>query len=107
MPDFADIPGWAYLGGAGVLASVAYKFFWPAVRDSLTGQSAQWRSENRYIQQLEDARRQAVVEKREAEQRYEDLFLKYASLEADMRVLKSQLDYLQRKLSQFTGDSNA
>src|SRR5690554_1272260 len=82
-----NMPGWVTAGGGGVLFYLAYKFFWPSVRDALAGQATQWRSENKYIAQLEEALSRALQERDKAFQEKNELYQRFAKMEAQMQVM--------------------
>lgn len=107
MPGIEDIPGW-FTGGAGVtLLYITYKFFWPSIRDSLSGQASQWRSENRYITQLEQARDRAFAQRDAAVQKYDDLYQRFARMEAQMQIMEHKLDQAYTEIQKLTGALNA
>ena len=107
MPELKDLASWPWIGGGGAAAFFAVKYLWPSIRDSLSGQSAQWRSENQYIKQLEEARRQAEKEKREAEERADKLFEELTNLKAQVTVMQFEMESLKKALAQYAGEKHA
>lgn len=102
MPGIEEIPGWLTAGGGGFLLYVAYRFFWPSIRDSLSGQASQWRSENRYIRQLEEARDRAFAERDAAVHDRNELYQRFAKLEAQMEVMSYRLEQAQAEVKRLT-----
>ncbi len=114
MADITDLPSWVTVGGGGTLLYFAYKFFWPSIRDSMSGQAVQWRSENRYIAQLEAARDRAIAERELAENRADELFKKLSAMEAQMEIMgyklgqaQAEIAKLSAQISKLTGANNA
>lgn len=97
-----NMPGWVTAGGGGVLFYLAYKFFWPSVRDAMAGQATQWRSENKYIAQLEAALSRALQERDKAFQEKNELYQRFAKMEAQMQVMEHKLDQAYREVEKLT-----
>lgn len=98
------MPGWATAGGGGILFYLAYKYLWPSVRDSLAGQASQWRSENRYILQLEAALSKALEERDEAVEEKNQLYQRFANMEAKMQIMEFKLDQAYKEVENLTAE---
>lgn len=102
-----EMPGW--LAGAGGATGAGllmffFRVFWPSIRESLSGQRTQWRSENRYIAQLEDARDKLAEERDEAVRKYTELYHRFANVEAQMKVMEYKLDQAQHEISRLVAE---
>lgn len=104
MPGFENMPGWVTGGGAGVLLYLSIKYFWPSIRDSLYGQAQQWRSENRYIAQLEKSLNNALTERDKAVHEKNELYQRFATMEAKMQVMEFKLDLAQQEVEKLTNE---
>lgn len=85
-----------------MLLVAAWKFFGPALRGQISGQAAQWRSENKYIAQLESARDRAFAERDAIAKERDELFQNFASLNARFTVLEEKFDASQKQVALLT-----
>ena len=102
MPGLEQIPGWLTGGVGASCLYIAYRFFWPSIRDSLSGQASQWRSENRYIAQLEASRDRALEERDEAVKERNELYQRLTKLEAKMEVMAYRFELSQAEVQRLT-----
>lgn len=104
MAGLDNVPGWVTASGGGVLFYMAYRYFWPSIRDSLLGQASQWRSENRYIEQLETALNRSLAERDKAIQEKNEIYQRFAQLEAQMKIMEFKLDQAYREVEKLTSE---
>lgn len=97
MPGLEDWPGWVTASGSGIFFFFAYRI-WLALRDSLSGQSTQWRSENRYIEQLQTENEKLRTQRDEAVNERNDLFARLAKMEARMQIMEDKFNRAQAEI---------
>lgn len=97
-----EIPGWGYGAGSVGFFIFAYKFLWPDIRESLRGRAAQWRSESKWIAQLEESRDKALAERDAVTTKYNELFQNFATVNARFTVLEQKFDDSQRQVEILT-----
>lgn len=101
MPE--ELLKWMLTTGGGVgLVVVALRHLWPSLRDSLQGQSTQWRSENRYIAQLEAARERAVLGEAEAKAQVAQMHQTIAELTARITVMEGELRFARKQIARLS-----
>lgn len=106
MPGFDNVPGWATASGLGFLI-FAYKFLWPDIRESLRGRASQWRSESKWIKQLEESRDKAIAERDAIANKYNDLFQNFATVNARFTILEQKFDDSQKQVEVLTSKFEA
>lgn len=97
-----DLPVWVSGPASGFLVYVVMKFFAPAIKGSWRGQADQWRSESKYIKQLEDARDRAFKDRDLIAKERDDLFKNFASLNARFEVLENKFEESQKQVTLLT-----
>lgn len=97
-----EIPAWATGLGSGGLIYVVLRYFGPALKGSLNGQATQWRSENKYIAQLESARDRAFEERDAISKERDELFQNFATVNARFTILEQKFDDSQKQVALLT-----
>lgn len=101
MLDVTEVPTWAWVIGAPT-GFLAFRVLWPALRDSLSAQSGQWRMESGFIKQLSEELRQVKAERDEADRRADGLFRQLADLEAQMTVMHYKQEQAEGQIEALT-----
>lgn len=101
MFDASEVPTWAWIIGAPT-GFFAIRILWPALRDSLTAQSGQWRMESGFIRQLSEELRQAKAERDEADRRADELFSQLTDLRAEMTVMTFKQQQAEQQIAALT-----